>query len=146
MEHIAQLQSSLSEEFPRDIISIPRGPMSSQQATANTLQECKDILTNVTIGLEGHIQEINSRLQALFIGGVMILGGDGTIQTNVFKDVSAAQDAHQVIVSPRDLISATRVTAGIEGRQWLGQISDVTLQRLSYDPGSGRAAQQAEES
>jgi hypothetical protein len=120
--------------------------MSSQQATTNTLQECKDILTNVTAGIEGHIQEINSRLQALFVGGVRILNGDGTIRTNVSEDVSAAQDAHQVIVSPGTLISATRVTAGIEGRQWLGQMSDGTLQRLSYDRAGGRAAQQAEES
>jgi hypothetical protein len=58
LEHIGQLQSNLSEEFSRDIISIPGVLMSSKRATANALQECKDILTNVTIDLEEHIREI----------------------------------------------------------------------------------------
>jgi hypothetical protein len=58
LEHIGQLQSNLSEEFSRDIISIPGVLMSSKRATANALQECKDILTNVTVDLEENIREI----------------------------------------------------------------------------------------
>jgi hypothetical protein len=58
LKHIGQLQSSLSKEFSRDIISIPGGLMSSKQATTNALQEYKDILTNVTVDLEEHIREI----------------------------------------------------------------------------------------
>ncbi|KAH6667685.1 hypothetical protein B0J14DRAFT_642060 [Halenospora varia] len=54
LEHIGQLQSNLSEEFRRDV-SVTRGPMSSKQATANVLQECKDILTNTTLDLKEHI-------------------------------------------------------------------------------------------
>jgi hypothetical protein len=57
LEHIGQLQSNLSEEFSRDI-SIPGVLMSPKRATANALQECKDILTNVTVDLEQHIREI----------------------------------------------------------------------------------------
>jgi hypothetical protein len=97
-------------------------------------------------GLEEYIREINSRLQTLFVQGTGIVVEDATIQTNVFEDVSAAQDSHQVIVSPSNHISATRVTVGIEGRQWLGQMSDGTLRRLSYNLGSGRAVQQAGDS
>jgi len=58
LEHIGQLQSNLSEEFSRDITSIPGVLMSSKRATANALQECKDILTNVTVDLEEHMREI----------------------------------------------------------------------------------------
>lgn len=90
LEHIGQFQSNLSEEFYRDIISVPGGLMSSKRATANALQECEDILTKATVDLEEHIQEINSKLQTLFIQGAGMLGEDATIQTNVFKDVSAA--------------------------------------------------------
>src|ERR1700722_15754927 len=62
-------------------------------------------------------------------------------RTNVFKDVSAAEDAHQVIVATLgDLISAKRVTARIGATQWLGQTSDATLQRLSQNTGLGCAA------
>ncbi|KAH6670193.1 hypothetical protein B0J14DRAFT_672038 [Halenospora varia] len=146
LAHIGQFQYNLSEEFYRDIISIPRGLMLSKRATANALQECEDALTNATVDLEENIQGINSRLQTLFVREAGMLVEDAMVRTNVFKDVSAAQDAHQVIVSPGNLISATRVTAGIEGRQWLGQMSDGTLQRLSYNEGSGRAAPQARES
>ena len=58
LEHIGQLQSNLSEEFSRDIISILGVLISSKQATANVLQECKDILINVTVDLEEYIREI----------------------------------------------------------------------------------------
>jgi hypothetical protein len=58
LEHIGQLQSHLSEEFSREIISIPGVLMSSKRATANALQECKDILTKATVELEEHTQEI----------------------------------------------------------------------------------------
>jgi hypothetical protein len=58
------------------------------------------------------------------------------VRTNVFEDVSAAQDAHQLIVSTfGDLISAKQVTAGAGATQWLGQISDATLQQLTRSRG-----------
>ena len=66
------------------------------------------------------------------------LGACRPSRTNVFEDVSAAQDAHQVIAATfGDLISAKRVTAGVGATQWLA------LQQLSRDRGidlSGRLA------
>lgn len=57
-----------------------------------------------------------------------------SVRTNVLEDVSAAQDAHQVIVATLgDLISARHVTATARSTQWLGQISDATLHQLSRD-------------
>ena len=58
LEHIGQLRSNLSEELSRDVISIPGVLMSSKRATANALQDCKDILTNVTVDLKEHIREM----------------------------------------------------------------------------------------
>ena len=54
LEHIGQLESDLAEDFSRDVSSIPGVLMSSKRATANALQECKDILTNVTVDFEEH--------------------------------------------------------------------------------------------
>jgi hypothetical protein len=55
-------------------------------------------------------------------------------RTITFDEVSAAGDAQQVIVATHgDSIMATRVTAGVRTSQWLGQMSDATLQRLSQD-------------
>ena len=46
------------------------------------------------------------------------LGACRPSRTNVFEDVSAAQDAHQVIAATfGDLISAKRVTAGVGATQ-----------------------------
>jgi hypothetical protein len=58
LKHIGQLQSNLSEGLSRDIISIPGVLMTSKPVTANALQECKDILTNVTVDLEVHSRAI----------------------------------------------------------------------------------------
>ena len=53
---------------------------------------------------------------------------------NVYEDVSMADDGHQLIVSTMgDLISAKRVTIGSRSTQWLGQMSDATIQQLSQD-------------
>jgi hypothetical protein len=57
---------------------------------------------------------------------------------NVFEDVLAAQDSHQVIISTSgDLIMAVRVTAGIRATQWIGHMSDSPLKELSHDRGAG---------
>jgi hypothetical protein len=58
------------------------------------------------------------------------------VRTNVFEDVVAARNTHQLIVATLgDLVSAKRITTGLGATQWLGQISDTTIQRLSRDRG-----------
>lgn len=58
-------------------------------------------------------------------------------RVNLFEDVSMADDGHQLIVSTMgDLISARRVTVGSRSIQWLGQMSDTSLQQLSKDHAS----------
>lgn len=67
-------------------------------------------------------------------------------RTNVFEDVSMADDGHQVIVSTiGDLISARRVTAGARSMQIMGQMSDDALQQLSQNLGHA-ATEKAKES
>ena len=47
---------------------------------------------------------------------------------NVFEDVLSNNDAYQVVVATLgDLISTKRVTTGARSKQWLGQMSDVSL-------------------
>lgn len=53
---------------------------------------------------------------------------------NVFEDVHMADDGHQVIVATLgDLISAKHISTGARSKQWLGQMSDTSLQQLSKD-------------
>jgi len=55
---------------------------------------------------------------------------------NTYDTVSLAEDGHQLVVSTvGDLINARNVTAGARSAQWLGQMSDVSLQQLSRDRG-----------
>lgn len=59
------------------------------------------------------------------------------VRAIVLEDVSAAQDAHQVIVSTSgNPVSATRVSAETRALQWAGQMSDDTVQQLSRGRGS----------
>lgn len=51
---------------------------------------------------------------------------------NVFEDVTVAEDSHQVIVSTfGDLITARRMTIGARSTNWMGQMSDESLQEIS---------------
>ncbi|OBT79864.1 hypothetical protein VF21_01577 [Pseudogymnoascus sp. 05NY08] len=57
---------------------------------------------------------------------------------HVFEDVSMGDDGDQIIVATfGDLISAKRVTVGSRSRQFLGQMSDTSLQQLSQRIGRG---------
>ena len=80
-------------------------------------------------------EEKNSIEQCLAICASASAQAEQT-RTNIFDDVSAAEDAHQLVVSTLgDLISAMRVSAGARSAQWLGQMSDASLQQLSRDRG-----------
>jgi hypothetical protein len=132
--------------------------------TADVLRDYKDMITQTTSDLEEHLQEIESKLEALPLRRDTISDEDAAereriqeemdstkqclaiceqaseqaekFRTNVFEDVSAARDAHQLVVATLgDLISAKRVTAGRSATQWLGQMSDASLQQLSRDRG-----------
>jgi hypothetical protein len=55
-----------------------------------------------------------------------------------------ADDGHQLIISTMgDLISARRVTVGSRSIQWLGQMSDTSLQQLSKDQDTSERGGQA---
>jgi hypothetical protein len=57
-----------------------------------------------------------------------------TVRTNVYEDVTSADNAHQLVVSTiGDLISAKHIMTGSNSVQWLGQMSDETIQKLSND-------------
>lgn len=133
---------------------------SAKKLTSNTLKECKERLTDTTMDLERHLQRLEIKLRALSLKGGSLTNEDAAElewvqeekesikqclsicadasqqvnqpRTNVFGDVSVGRDGQQVIVATLgDLISAKKVTAGDRGTQWLGQMSDLSLQQLS---------------
>ena len=67
--------------------------------------------------------------QSKLATGHVVHGSVG--QSNVFQGIIAGPDSHQVIVSTcSDLVSAKGVTAMRGAVQWLGQMSDTTLQHV----------------
>lgn len=53
-------------------------------------------------------------------------------RTNVLEEVSAAEDADQVLISTNnDLFSAKQITAAVGARQWIGQMNEASIQHLS---------------
>jgi hypothetical protein len=134
--------------------------ISAKRVTASTLQELQEKLTNTTSNLEQHLQDIDKRLRSLSSTGSRIFGGDERDQVqaekesikqclaicaqaseqadqfriNVFEDVSATKDAHQLIdATLGDLISVKRVTAELVATRWLGQMSDADIRHISRD-------------
>jgi hypothetical protein len=134
--------------------------VSARLATNDALKECKETLNDTSNKLELHLQTMENRLRSLRSGSRKIPDEQGTEEeriqnerdsakqclaicaqaseqanedrTNIFEDVSMAEDGHQVIVSTiGDLILAKRVSAGARSTQWMGQMSDDSLQQLS---------------
>lgn len=138
--------------------------LSALRATGSTMKECKDNLDTTTSELRQHLREMDSKLEKAPRGGSMSMDQLAEqerireerksteqclgvcaqaaeqvdqVRTNVVEDVSAASDSHQVAVATLgDLISAKRITAGARSTQWLGQMSDTSLQQLSRAQGS----------
>lgn len=86
---------------------------------------------------ESITEDLDSIRQCLFI---CANASEQAERTNVFEDVSLADDGYQIVVATLgDLISAKRVIAGTRSRQILGQMSDESLQHLSRHAAYGEA-------
>jgi chaperonin cofactor prefoldin len=136
----------------------------TSDVNASVIQEFKIMLKDTTTDLRDHLESLDDRLEALRIQegsmndkniaerermqaeidsvkeclAVCAQASEHAdkVRTNMFEDVSAAQNAHEVDVSTLgDLISAKRFTAGVGARQWLIQLSDATLQMLARGRG-----------
>lgn len=58
------------------------------------------------------------------------------IRVNIAEDVTTVEDSRQVLVSTViDLITAHKVTAGARSLQCIRQMSDETIQQMSYTHG-----------
>ena len=137
------------------------GYASAKRATSKAIKESKEKFANTALELEESLQKLNNRLEDIsrrdLTSGVTAAEHGRVqeekkavehclrvcarashqadeVQTNVFEDVTVAQDSHQVVVATLgDLISAKRVSAGARSKQWLGQMSDTSLQQISRD-------------
>lgn len=166
MRYIDKVQSSSSNTptTPSNRHSANRealyGDLSAQKTTSDAFQLCKEQLSETSVHLEKHLQDVVTRLEkessssgvpryehapemakikeemesirkCLQICTEASTKADKE-RVNVFEDISAADDGHQILVSTfGDLISAKRVTAGVRSNQWMGQMSDESLQHLS---------------
>ena len=136
----------------------------ASQFTTDGFRRCKDTLGGTISRLGKHLNEIEHLLQASTTKSktsetteqtrireeiksinqclnICSNAAEQTAQTrvNVFEDVSMADDGQQVIVATLgDLISAKRIVVGARSTQWLGQMSDTTLQQLSQDHVQGK--------
>jgi hypothetical protein len=138
----------------------PEYPRSARLVTADAFNVCKVKLSSTTTQLESHLQDIDNRLRTLYSSRPKTPNEQTTEQNireelesvkqclaicaqasakanqhriNDFEDVSMTDDGRQVIVSTiGDLVSAKRITAGARSLQCLGQMSDESLQHLSW--------------
>ena len=134
---------------------------SAKRAMNNAFKESKATFVNTALELEESLQNLNKRLEDISrrdLSSGVTAAEHGRVQqdkkvveqclrvcarashqadevqTFVFEDVTVAQDSHQVVVATLgDLISARRVSAGARSKQWLGQMSDTSLQQISKD-------------
>jgi hypothetical protein len=137
---------------------------SAQLVTSSTMNACRENLTNTITQLRRRLQDINNRLQPFSLQPLNISIEQAAEQeklkeereyvkqsldmcteaskqanqerTNVFEDISMADNGYQFIVSTvGELISARRITIGSGSLQLMGQISDDSLQQVSRDLG-----------
>lgn len=134
-----------------DIATTNTASLSAKLATEQVLGRCKDNLSDLLAHLHTQLQhlaqrphaapqpgpdqqtlqdELESIKQSLQICETASQAAQPH-RTNVFEDISLADDGQQIIVSTfGDLICARKITAGARSKQWFGQMSDDTLQQM----------------
>ena len=119
---------------------------------ADVIQENEGRYGDLLPALETHLQGIDEKLEAIHssiksklsqqiqneknaLECCMTICAEASRQArNLFEDVTASNDAFQVIVStPEELASAKRVNAGPRAVQCLGPISEPALLQMSKD-------------
>jgi hypothetical protein len=131
---------------------------SARLVTEGALQNCKDTLNNTSSVLRRQLEDARRRLDGLYQPAstdpeeqrkmqeeiesikesLAICAGASEKATqeriSTYQRVSLDDDGQQVLVSTvGDLIDARNVSAGKRSTQWLGQMSDLSLQQLSRD-------------
>ncbi|OOF95207.1 hypothetical protein ASPCADRAFT_406026 [Aspergillus carbonarius ITEM 5010] len=135
-------------------------PGQSQNLTSAMLTDFGARVSSNSEALQARLMELTNRLRRMSEQGLMFKDPtnlnlikeerDSIIQclnvcseasdlahrarTNIFEDVTSSDESHQLVVSTiGDLISAKHIITGSKSAQWLGQMSDNTLQQLSRD-------------
>ncbi|EPS45724.1 hypothetical protein H072_265 [Dactylellina haptotyla CBS 200.50] len=151
-EHIDRVRSGSILKPP----ATSSGASSSSKAaqiTTDALDGCKIELSNTASALQQELRDIQLRLAALtsqpeFLGDpnaeeiesikqCLNICSKASEQVKndrifVFEDIKTEDDGEQIIVATMgDLLSAKRVTSGSRSTQWLGQMSDASLQYLA---------------
>lgn len=142
-------EKQLSSPGPRDVDNAVTVTNEMLVEFQDRLSECSTILGSLPIGL-------NEKLQDLSWQGAEHMKLDNaepndtredsdrdtpdsaeTARKNIFEDIASADNSHQLIVSTiGDQLLARRISTGTMSLQWLGQMSDDTLQKLSKDRSS----------
>ena len=154
--------SSTSDRDQATTVTDDSQPTSAKRVIDGALEECKERLATTSSELNERVQKLNDRLAVFLSSGVRLSDDDRTelkqiqeekdslqqclaicteasaktngVRMNVFEDITSVDDAQQLIVSTLgDLISAKRVTTGSRSSQWMGQMSDDTVQQVSRD-------------
>ncbi|KAK6535999.1 hypothetical protein TWF281_000245 [Arthrobotrys megalospora] len=155
MDHIDRLQMpptlrTLSDSSATNTSS---ATYYAKQLTTDALRGCKTELVNTTNLLQNQLEDIQLRLTAISnhpesfgsagaeeiesIKQCLAICSQASEQVkqnriNVFEDIKTSDDGEQIIVATMgDLLSAKRITSGSRSIQWLGQMSDASLQHLA---------------
>ncbi|KAL8646083.1 MAG: hypothetical protein Q9226_007025 [Calogaya cf. arnoldii] len=173
MDHLhLSTQEPVHPNTGQAVVSVLGNSFSARRATGATIQECKEKLRNTNYELENHLRKINSRLASLTVANsktdkeaeekriqeekdcveqclgicAEAAGQADHDRTNVVEDISSGHGSYQVVVATLgDLIAARRLITGDKSTQWVGQMSDTTLQQLSRDRGYGSTREATQE-
>lgn len=161
--HIDKVQSAFTNVITpagerSDYVVTVTTASSARCVTEEALQSCKDTLTTTSSGLRRQLDDVRRRLDGLnrptaadpaeqkkmqdeieSIKKSLAICDDASEKVtpnriSTYTRVSLGDDGHQLLVSTvGDLIDARDVSAGKSSAQWLGQMSDDSLQQLSRD-------------
>jgi hypothetical protein len=151
---------SIPEDSDQAPVTTLIGLISARRATNDALKACESTLSRTASRLQRHLKDVDSELQSLASESSIASSQVGSEQEvleaevestkqalaymakkaedanssgiNVYEHLKLADDCHTVIVSTiGQLISAKYISAGARSTQWMGQMSDESLQGLT---------------
>jgi hypothetical protein len=148
----ARIRHTRDTSSPEKELVIPQNK--ARTSTLDVLDEYAEVLASLSTQLGNDVADIRVRLDHL-VSHIqaneaaqqehylkethLSISSSSSCQphqenTNVFHAISAAESSHQILVSTSgSLIHAQNITAGPRSLQWMGQMSEVSLQLFSKE-------------
>lgn len=128
--HLRDIDSKLNALASQSITPAASVEGQHMREERESAQQCLQICENT----KAHLQGLQARLPSQPTANNVSSDQASLYRVHILEDISVADNSHQVVVATLgDLLNAKGISAGNGSVQWVGSMTESSLQQLSRD-------------